>query len=180
MVLINGKKFKEIISSQEIKRIVFGMANHIDGKYNADDEIVFVGILNGAFIFLSDLVRAVNHHSEITFTHLKSYVGMERKDEVKVVKDIDIDVEDKHVILVEDIIDSGNTILQYHKILKSKNPKTIAIYALLMKPDNIKYEIPSFQVGFEVSSSFVIGYGLDYNGLGRNLPGIYQLMDEES
>ena len=180
MITINDRNFKEIISREEIKRVVYNMANHIDSSYSADDELVFIGILNGAFIFLSDLVRAVNHNAKITFTHIKSYHGMERSDELEIIKDIDINIDGKHVILVEDIIDSGSTILQYHQILRLKNPQSIAIYALLMKPESIVHEIPSFQVGFEISDNFVIGYGLDFNGLGRNLEGIFQLVDEES
>ena len=180
MVIINDKTFEEIISGEEIKRVVYNMANHIDSTYTMEDDLIFIGILNGAFIFLSDLVRAVNHELEITFTHIKSYQGMDRGEEIDIIKDIDIDIGGKHVILVEDIIDSGSTILKYHEVLKSKKPQSIAIYALLMKPESIIHEMPSFQVGFEISNNFVIGYGLDYNGLGRNLEGIFQLVDEES
>lgn len=176
-VNIHGKAFREAISRDEINRVVHRLANRIDKHYPLSEDLVLIGVLNGAFIFMSDLVRAIHRPFEISFTHLKSYYGMESSGNVEVLKDIDVVIKNKHVIIVEDIIDTGNTLYQYHKILASQEPKSIAIYALLVKPGNIKFELPSFNVGFEIEDKFVVGYGLDFDGMGRNLNGIYQLVE---
>ena len=177
MVTYEDKTFQEVISGDEINRVVYKLANQIDTQYPFDEDLVFIGILKGAFIFLGDLIRAVNHQSQVTFVHLKSYEGMTSSGQIEVIKDIDIDIDQKHVIIVEDIIDTGNTMTQYYQKIQEKSPKSVSIYTLLSKPGNIRYEIPSFHVGFELSNNFVIGYGLDYNGWGRNLDGIYQLIE---
>lgn len=174
-VTIRNKTFKEVISLEEILEVVNRLARRIDHHYDLEEDVVLIGILNGAFIFLSDLVRAIERPIEIAFTQLKSYVGMKSTGEVQILKEIDIDIKGKHVVIVEDIIDTGTTIHQYNQILQDKQPKSISIYALLVKPANIRYELPSFNIGFEIKDRFVIGYGLDFDGLGRNLKGIYQL-----
>ena len=176
-VIVNDKLFQERISIQDIQRAVHQLGNRIDKTYPAQEELVLVGVLNGAFIFLADLVRTINRPFEITFTHLKSYKGMKSSGEVEVLKNLDVDIKGKHIVIVEDIIDTGNTLHQYYKTLEEKSPKSIAIYALLVKPSNIIHELPSFNVAFEIEDKFVIGYGLDYDGLGRNLNGIYQLKE---
>ncbi len=173
--IVNNQTFKEIISLKEIKPVVANLAARIDHNYPLDQDVVVIGILNGAFIFLADLVRAIERPVEITFTQLKSYIGTKSTGDVQILKEIDIEIKDKHVIVVEDIIDTGNTLFQYNQILEAKKPKSIAVYALLVKPENIQHELPSFNVGFEIKDRFVIGYGLDFDGIGRNLRGIYQL-----
>ena len=139
---------------------------------------VFLGILNGSFIFMADLVRAYENHCEVSFIRLSSYDGLTSSGEVMTVIGLTDPLEGRDVIIVEDIIDSGKTMDEFLPVLKEMNPKSITLVTLLLKPDALKYEFPIDLVGFEIPDDFVIGYGLDYDEQGRNLKGIYQLKEE--
>ena len=136
---------------------------------------VLIGVLNGAFMFLSDLTKNIKVPVEVTFIKVASYVGSQSSGEVKNLIGLDLDLEGKSVIIVEDIIDTGLSMKFLLELVKEKKPKKIAIASLLLKPDALIHDISIDYVGFEIPNRFVVGYGMDYDGLGRNLPALYQL-----
>jgi len=136
---------------------------------------VLLGVLNGSFIFMADLMRACDMPCEVSFIKLSSYSGTESTGIVKSVIGLQTDLEARDVIIVEDIIDSGETMHQFLPQLLDMNPRSITIAALLVKPTAMKHDIRIDHIGFEIPEKFVVGYGLDYNEQGRNLRDIYQL-----
>jgi hypoxanthine phosphoribosyltransferase len=167
-MIINSKKFKKFITSKKIKNKINFLAKKINKDYK-DKNPLFLCILDGSFMFASQLYKKIKVESEISFVKIKSYKGT-KSNEINNLIGINQDLEDKDVVIVEDIVDTGKTI-KY--ILDNINCRSIRIATLLSKPEvhNIKLDY----VGFEIPNKFVIGYGLDYNGLGRNLKEIYQI-----
>lgn len=139
---------------------------------------LFIGVLNGAFMFCSDLLKVVNIDAEITFVRLSSYEGMSSTGQVRSIMDLQEDIKGRDLIIVEDIVDSGLTMQKALKYFESFEPASIAITALLLKPECLKCELKIDYLGFEIPEKFVVGYGLDYDGLGRNFKDIYQLKPE--
>lgn len=174
--MVHGKVFLPFIDAETIQNKVVEMGVRLGLDYR-DKKPVFLGILNGSFIFMSDLVRAFTGECETEFVRLKSYEGLSSTGNVTVQMETGISLEGRHVIVVEDIIDSGNTLTYFMETLKSKAPASVAIAALLFKPEALKHPLQIDYVGFEIPPAFVIGYGLDYDGLARNLGGIYQLAE---
>tara|TARA_A100001015_G_scaffold74960_1_gene83199 strand:- start:1839 stop:2369 length:531 start_codon:yes stop_codon:yes gene_type:complete len=164
----------ELISKSDISARVKKMGLEISSFYK-DDSVVFVVILNGAIIFAADLIRTVNIECKLDFVKVSSYKGTKSERNIRFEKDITLDVSGKNIIIVEDIIDTGNTIKYLKKHLKRKNPKSIRIASLLMKPDSSELSSKIDWIGFEISSEFVVGYGLDYNQEFRNLNAIFKL-----
>lgn len=135
---------------------------------------LFLCVLNGAFPFASDLFRSVDlPDAEISFIRLKSYEGTSSTGVVKQVLGLDEDLEGRTVIIIEDIIDTGNTISKLVKDLQAKNPQQVKIATLLFKPESLQADVKPDYVGFNIPSDFIIGYGLDLDGLARNLPDIW-------
>ena len=149
-------------------------------KQYAGEAPILIGILNGSFIFAADLMRAMKIDCEIDFIKVSSYAGTASKGTVKLLKDISADITDHHVVIVEDIIDSGLTIKFIRDRMLDASPKSVAITTLLMKPDIAKLDFDIDWVGFEIPPEFVVGYGLDYDQKFRNLKGIYCLGGSES
>ena len=140
------------------------------------DEIpVFIGILNGSFIFLADLIRLVNFECEIDFIKVASYNGEKSIGEIRLDKDINIDIKNRRVIIVEDIIDSGLTMDYLYKHIQTYNPKNISIVTLLSKKDNYNLNYDIDIIGFEITSEFVVGYGLDLDQRFRQLDSLYKI-----
>lgn len=139
---------------------------------------LFVSVLNGAFVFAADLIRAANIECEIAFVRLASYEGTASTGQVETIFGLDIEVKNRHVIVVEDIVDSGRTLNYFMSQLLDLRPASISLAALLFKPDALQLPVKIDYLGFEIPNKFVVGYGLDYNGLCRNLPSIYQLVEE--
>jgi hypoxanthine phosphoribosyltransferase len=144
-------------------------------SFYKDEPVIFIVVLNGALIFASDLIRAVRVECKIDFVKVSSYNGTVAEEKIKFEKDLSLDIAGKNILIVEDIVDTGNTISYLKEHMKMKNPKSIRIATLLMKPDssNLPYKID--WVGFEIPAEFVVGYGLDYNQELRNLNAIYKL-----
>lgn len=136
---------------------------------------VFIGILNGSFVFLADLIRKVNFECEIDFMKVASYVGEKSNGEVRLDKDINIDIKNRRVIIVEDIIDSGLTMDYLYKHIQTYNPKDISIVTLLSKKDNYNLNYDIDIIGFEITSEFVVGYGLDLDQRFRQLDSLYKI-----
>lgn len=178
-VQLHDLHFRPIISPEEIAEKVTAMAREICRDY-AGKRPLFLGILNGSFIFAADLVRACNIDCEISFIRLASYHQLTSSGDVQTVIGLKEDIKDRHVILVEDIVDSGRTMHYFVPDLKKLAPASIAIATLLDKPDAHEFPVSIDYKCFEIPPDFVVGYGLDYDGLGRNLPGLYQLVEPEA
>ena len=164
----------ELISESDISAKVKKMGLDISSFYEGES-VVFVVILNGAIIFAADLFRAVSIECKLDFVKVSSYKGTESEGKIRFEKDLTLDISGKNIIIVEDIIDTGNTIKYLKKHMKRKNPKSIRVASLLMKPDSSDISSKIDWLGFEISSEFVVGYGLDYNQEFRNLNAIYKL-----
>ena len=176
---VNKEKLTELISENQIQDKVKEIASSISQKY-AGEAPILIGILNGSFIFCADLIRELDIDCEIDFIKVSSYMGTESVGTVKLRKDISADITNRHVIIVEDIIDSGLTIKFIKDRMLEAGPKSVAIVTLLMKPDIAKLDFKIDWVGFEIPPEFVVGYGLDYDQLYRNLKAIYCLESLES
>ncbi len=173
MIQLHDLQFQAYLSSEEIQQTVKTLAQELSTTY-ADKNPIFVGVLNGAFMFLSDLLQNFESDCEVEFVKMKSYEGTSTTGNVKV--DLDFpNLENRHVIVVEDIVDTGNTLVTMHELLQSKNTKSLAYCSLFLKPEVYKKDLEIDFVGMAIPNKFIVGYGLDYNGLGRNLPEIYQL-----
>ena len=164
----------ELISQSDISAKVKKMGKEISSFYKGES-VVFVVILNGAIIFAADLFRAVSIECKLDFVKVSSYKGTKSEGKIRFEKDLTLDISGKNIIIVEDIIDTGNTIKYLKKHMKRKNPKSIRVASLLMKPDSSDISTVIDWLGFEISSEFVVGYGLDYNQEFRNLNAIYKL-----
>lgn len=137
---------------------------------------LFISILSGAFVFASDLIRAFPGDCEVGFVKLSSYQGTRSSGDVQTVMGLEKDLAGRHIVVVEDIIDTGRTLHFFLDHLQQQQPASICTVAFLRKPDAVEFPVPVEHVGFDIENKFVVGYGLDYDGLGRNLPGVYQLI----
>lgn len=173
-VIAHDLSFRLLISEEDIRHRVRELGREISSRYHGRRPL-FLAVLNGAFIFAADLMRACTIDCEVSFIRLRSYQGTESTGEVTERMGLEEHVEGRPVILVEDIIDSGRTLATFLPRLRALNPASIEIAALLVKPDAIRHELPIDYAGFHIEPHFVIGYGLDYDGIGRNWPAIYQL-----
>ncbi len=170
---------KQIIYSEEvIKEKVDELGKRITEDFSGKDPIV-IGVLKGANVFLSDLIRKINIPLIVDFIDVSSYgLSTETSGVVKINKDLDFSIENKDILIVEDIIDSGLTLEYLLKNLKSRNPKTIRICSLLDKPERRRVDIKVDYIGFQIPDEFIVGYGIDYAEKYRNLPYIASLKEE--
>lgn len=160
---------KVLFSEAELKQRISELGAEITKDY-AGKEIMMIGVLRGAVLFMGDLARAVKVPVALDFMAVSSYVGTNSSGVVRILKDLDEDIKDKHVLVVEDIIDSGLTLKYLLENLKSRNPASIKLCTLLNKPERRKVDVHIDYNGYDVPDYFVIGYGLDYNERYRNLP----------
>lgn len=174
-VKCNNETFRVMLTKDDLQKRVAELGEELNRDFDGKKPI-FIGILNGAFIFLADLMRHVSIPCEMDFYKLSSY-GDEKlsSGNVQQRKDIDADITGRHVILVEDIVDTGLSINYILNIVSQKKPASISIVTLLCKPDAMKYHVKVDYIGFEIPTKFVLGYGLDYAQEGRNLAQIYVL-----
>jgi hypoxanthine phosphoribosyltransferase len=164
-----------VVTAEQIADKIAELAKLIDADY-ADREPLLVGVLKGAAMFMSDLARALERPSTMEFMAVSSYGSSTTSSGVvRILKDLDRDIAGQHVLIVEDIIDSGLTLSWLLRNLASRNPASIEVVALLRKPDAIKVDVPVKYVGFDIPNEFVVGYGLDYAERYRNLPYIGRL-----
>ena len=176
MVRIHDKTFRPYISEEEIREKVKELAAQIDHDYLGKNPI-FIAILNGAFIFAADLFKSLHIDAEISFIKLASYKGMKSSGQVVTAIGLDTEIFDRHVVIVEDIVDTGKTLNEFLPQLWHQQPASLKIVALLHKPEATAYPLKVDYTGFSIPDKFVVGYGLDYNGLGRNSGAIYQLFE---
>ena len=169
-----NKNIKPYISKKDIAKRIQEIASQISDCYDKKDPIL-IGILNGSFIFIADLIRTLEINCEVDFLKISSYKGKKSTGEIVMSKSLDLDIENRSVIIVEDIIDSGMSIEFIYNYLNDFKPKDISIVSLLAKKSISKLNFKIDFIGFEISSEFVVGYGLDYNQRFRNLDSIYKL-----
>jgi hypoxanthine phosphoribosyltransferase len=166
-----------MLSQEEIEKKVVELAGKIQKDYEGQD-ILLVGILKGASVFVADLMRKIDLNVNIDFMSVSSYgSGTESSGTVKILKDLDVDIEGKNVLIVEDIIDSGATLRNLYDTLMTRNPKSLKLCTLLDKPERRKVHIDVDYVGFTIEDKFIVGYGIDYDEKYRNLPYIAMVED---
>lgn len=176
-IIINGETFVPLLSDEEIQKRVKELGEEISQDYRGKVPI-FIGVLNGAFIFMSDLLKNVDIECEIDFFKLSSYGDSKiSSGNVKLLKELNCDVNDREIIIVEDIVDTGLSIKYIEELLSKHTPKSMKVVSLLVKPESLKYDVKIDYIGFRIPSQFVIGYGLDYQQKYRNLNSIYVLSE---
>jgi hypoxanthine phosphoribosyltransferase len=165
-----------VLSAAEIRRLVLGMAQQIEADYRGRN-LVLIGVLKGSFIFLSDLIRALDVPVKIDFVQAASYgVGTESSGSVQLLKGINLDIRSQDVLLVEDIVDTGLTIRWISDYLESFQPQSVGVCALIDKRERRESDVPIQYTGYVAGSGFLVGYGLDFAEQYRNLPGLYELI----
>lgn len=172
------KKFVPFITEEMLEKRITEIAAALNEQLS-DRKPLFLAILNGSFLFAADLFRKITVDAEITFVKLASYQGTKSTGQVLTTIGLDRSLADRHLVLVEDIIDSGKTMHDFLPQLHAQGIASLTIVSLLTKPEAIRYSLPIDIVGFEIDNRFVVGYGLDYDGYGRNVPCIYQLAEDE-
>ncbi|GAA3565083.1 adenylate kinase [Snuella lapsa] len=178
MLQLHDKFFKPFISAESIDKALDRMVDKI--AEDVGDEIpVFVGILNGSFMLVSDFVKKYPKPCEVTFIKLASYEGVKSTEDIQRLIGLTQDLTGRTVIILEDIIDSGNTLAEVHRIFKNEAVKTLKIATLFYKPEAYKKDFKLHYVGIEIPDKFIVGYGLDYDGLGRDLPEVYQIKETQ-
>lgn len=178
MIKLHDLEFEPYLSANELEETIAELAQQIHKDYK-DKTPVFVGVLNGSFMFLSDLVKHYPGPCEIQFVRFKSYEGTNSTGEVKTLLDFS-NLEGKDLIIVEDIVDTGHTLEAIVNRLEQGEQKSYQIASLFLKPEAYQKEIEITYVGMAIPNNFIVGYGLDYNELGRNLPEIYQLKQQHN
>lgn len=176
MIYLHDKTFERFISSEEINFALENMAKKMDDDF-FDEVPVFIGVLNGAFMVMSDLMKYYRGMCEVSFIKMQSYEGTQSTNNVKQLIGLNQNLEGRTVVIVEDIIDTGNTIEEIKSILKAHHVKHLRVATLFLKPESFQKDIKIDFVGIRIPNKFIVGYGLDYDGLGRNLPDVYQLAE---
>jgi len=173
-IQIKDLTFVPYINETDLQKLISDVAQKINSDYKGK-EILFVGVLNGVFMFASDLMKQIDLNCQISFVKLSSYDGTETTGVIKELFGLTESVEGKHVIILEDIVDTGITIEGLYNDLVKQNPASLEICTLLFKPEKYTKSTPIKYIAKSVPNEFVVGYGLDYDGFGRNIPSIYQL-----
>jgi hypoxanthine phosphoribosyltransferase len=176
MIQVLDKSFTPYLSAERIAQRIEELGIQITNDYAAKNPL-FLCILNGSFMFASDLYKKVDVSSEISFVKLASYKGTSSTGNVVNMIGLDKELFERHVIIIEDIVDTGKTLSEFIPNLLHHQPSSIEIVSLLQKPEALQFDVKVKYIGFEIPNKFVVGYGLDYDGYGRNLPEIYQLSE---
>tara|TARA_B110000503_G_scaffold18918_1_gene28043 strand:- start:97 stop:627 length:531 start_codon:yes stop_codon:yes gene_type:complete len=176
MIQVLDKTFEVFITKEELAKEVNALGSLLNEDYKGE-EVIFIAVLNGSFMFASDLMKTIKLVSEISFIKMSSYHGTESSGRVDELIGLKNDLKNKHVVILEDIIDSGITIDKIISLLEMEQPKSVKVCSLLYKPSAFKGKRKPDYVGFSISNAFVVGYGLDYDEKGRNLDAIYQIKE---
>lgn len=177
-IRLHDKDFFVSISNEEIKKKVKVLADRINYDYSEKPVPLFVCILNGAFMFAAELLQSINFDCEITFVKLASYNGINSENTVNELIGLNNNTKGRDIIVVEDIVDSGNTLVKIDQILAEKGARSIEYATLFFKPETYKKDIVVKYYAMELLKNFIVGFGLDYNQLGRNLKDIYEVLPE--
>ena len=178
-VKLLDKCFEVMIPAEELDKVVAKVAEKLNKDYaSCQKPPIFVGVLSGAYMFLADLVRKTTFDNEITFVQISSYEGTQSTGVVKQKLGIDFDVEGRDLIIVEDIVETGHSIKHLLDYINSLNPRSVEVCTLFFKPEKYLYDMPIKYCALEIGNEFIVGYGLDYDQLGRNLKDIYVLSND--
>lgn len=175
IVQLKDKEFKPYLSAAEIAEINKELGEKINKDF-VGKEVLFIAILNGSFMFAADLMRHIEVKNTISFVKVASYEGMSSTGTVKKIIGLMDSLENRHVVIIEDIIDTGNTLDKLLPTLHAENPASLSLCTLLYKPDAFKASFNIDYIGKSIPPKFIVGYGLDYDGYGRNLADIYQIV----
>ncbi len=175
-IKIKDKVFQPYISELEIQSRIQQIVEELEEKFQ-DKNPIFVVVLRGAFMFASDILKKFNHPCEIEFVKLTSYSGMQSTGKINILLPLNEDlVKNRDIIIIEDIVDSGLTMDFFVSYVKAQEPASVTLVSFLYKPENLQKEVKIDIIGFTIPELFVVGYGLDYDGEGRNLSAVYQLV----
>jgi hypoxanthine phosphoribosyltransferase len=174
VIQLHDKNFVPFITAADIDAVITRMAKQAEEDLKGEIP-VFIGVLNGSFMVVSDFVKKYSHPCEVSFVKLSSYEGTSSTNAVKQLIGLNKSLEGRSVVVIEDIVDTGNTVAELKKIFEGHNLKQLKIATLFFKPEAYKQDIALDYIGFEIPDKFIVGYGLDYDELGRNLPEVYQL-----
>jgi hypoxanthine phosphoribosyltransferase len=174
MIQLHDKQFVPFISAQEIEFAIAQMVRQVEDDF-AEETPLFVGVLNGSFMVVSDFMKHYKGACELSFVKMSSYEGTTSTNTVKQLIGLDQDLSGRSVVIIEDIVDTGNTLVELKAMFKKQNVKHFKIATLFFKPEAYKQDIKIDYVGIRIPNKFIVGFGLDYDGLGRNLPEVYQL-----
>lgn len=175
-IQVDDKTFKLYLSAQEITKRVSEMAQELSQELAEANNLLFVGMLSGSFIFVADFVRAYGKPAEVQFVKCSSYQGTQSTGCLKEELSLGVDVKDRIVVILEDIIETGLTMQQFVERIKKGQPACIKVVSLFYKPQLNKSTIAPDKVGFSIPNDFIVGYGLDYNQQGRNLADVYSVV----
>ena len=178
VIQIKDKRFETFIPEERILREVERVAHEISSDLKGCDPL-FVSVLNGSFMFTADLMKRLDMPCEISFVKLASYEGTASTGKVKELVGLNEDIAGRTVVVVEDIVDTGITMQRLIETLRARGPKEVRIATLLLKPDKLQVELDVNYVAMRIPADFIVGYGLDYDGFGRNYPDIYKVTDEK-
>jgi hypoxanthine phosphoribosyltransferase len=176
MIQLHDKQFVPFISAKEIEFAITKMVQQVEDDF-IDETPVFIGVLNGSFMVVSDFMKKYKKSCEVSFIKMASYEGTSSTDEVKQLIGLNQDLTGRSVVIIEDIVDTGNTLVELKELFKKQNVKHLKIATLFFKPEAYKKDIKIDYVGIRIPNKFIVGYGLDYDGLGRNLPEVYKLKE---
>ena len=176
MIQLHDKQFVPFISAQEIDFAIAKMVSQVEADF-ADEIPVFVGVLNGAFMVVADFMKQYKKPCEVCFIKMSSYEGTSSTNDVKQLIGINQDLTGRSVVIIEDIVDTGNTLVELKELFKKQNVKHFKIATLFFKPEAYTKDIKIDYIGIRIPNKFIVGYGLDYDGLGRNLPEVYKLKE---
>ena len=178
-VTLNDKTFEVMIPAEEIDKAIAKVAEQLNKDYAASEKApIFVGVLNGSYMFLADLVRKTTVNNEITLVRISSYAGTQSTGSITQKWGIDFDIEGRDIIIVEDIVETGHSINHMLQYIKSLKPNSVEVCTLFFKPEKYLYDLPIKYCAMEIGNEFIVGYGLDYDQLGRNLKDIYVLAND--
>ncbi len=176
-VQIKDKKFQLSIGNEQIQNAIQRIATQINNDLR-NEQPLFIGVLNGCFMFMADLMKKIDIPCEVSFIKFSSYAGTKTTGEAKQILGLNENIEGRTVVVVEDIVDTGITMEKLLKELHKHNPKQIKIATFLQKPDALQRDVKTDYVAMEIPNDFIVGYGLNYDGFGRNLNEIYTIVKE--
>ena len=175
-IKILDRNFKKSIPESKITLTINDIANRMNSELKNENPL-FISILNGSFMFAADLMKRITFPCEISFVKIASYHGTTSSDEMLELRGLKENLKGRTVVIIEDIVDSGKTMSKVLEMLQNRGAGKILISTLLLKPDALRYNIKPDYVAMTIPNDFIVGYGLDYNGYGRNLPDIYTVTE---
>jgi hypoxanthine phosphoribosyltransferase len=172
-ISLHNKQFEPYLPAAHLASAVQELATRLNQDYTGKTPL-FIAVLNGSFMFVADLMKCLNLDCEVSFIKVASYQGTSSTGQIKEVLGLSEDIQNRHVIILEDIVDTGHTMRMLLDTLGDKQPASLEVATLFLKPECLQHELPIRYVGLSIPNDFIVGYGLDYDGLGRNYPDVYK------